>query len=281
MAHIAAYKKETVARLVKLFKEYPIIGALNLENFPASSLQQMRQKLRGKAVMVMTKRRLMKVAFSEAEKFKAGIDKMFGSLKGMPALLFTKENPFAIYRIISKSKSPAPAKPGQIAPRDIEVKAGPTPFMPGPIIGELGSAGIKTGVENGKVAIKQDAIIVKEGQEISQKAASILARLGIQPMEIGLDLTAAYENGTIYEGKVLEIDEEKVAADLLQAASWARNLAMEIAYISNETIVDLIAMAYRKAKALGIEAAIYDDGIIEELLAKAHRQSAGLNNTSS
>jgi len=66
----------------------------------------------------------------------------------MPALLFTKENPFKLYNKLQKSKSSAPAKAGQTAPSEIVVPKGPTPFAPGPIIGELGALGIKTAVEN-------------------------------------------------------------------------------------------------------------------------------------
>ena len=156
----AQYKKDIVSKVAKLLVEYPIIGTVNMENLPASALQNMRTQLRGKAELFMTKRRLMKVAFEEAEKSRKGINVLVEHLKGMPALLFTKENPFAIYKIIKKSKSKAAAKAGQIAPNDIVVKAGPTPFMPGPIIGELGQFRIKTGVENSKVAIKSRSSLI-------------------------------------------------------------------------------------------------------------------------
>jgi ribosomal protein L10 len=96
MAHVAQYKKDTVKAVTKLILEYPIIGAVNMENLPASALQVMRGKLRGRAEMIMTKRRLMKVAFQEAEKKKPGISAIVPQLKGMPALMFTRDNPFAI-----------------------------------------------------------------------------------------------------------------------------------------------------------------------------------------
>src|SRR3989338_2085586 len=113
----------------------------------------------------------------------------------MPALLLKKENPFSLYKILKKSKSSASAKAGQIAPRDIIVPAGPTPFTPGPVISEFAALGIKAGVEGGKVAVKQDTTACKEGKPINAPLASMLARLGIEPMEIGLNLVAVFENG--------------------------------------------------------------------------------------
>lgn len=276
MVHVSKYKKDVVANLVKLIIEYPIIGALNMESLPAPALQKIKAQLREKAILTMTKRRLMKVAFEEAEKTKPGILAIVEHLKGMPALMFTKENPFTIYNTIKKSKSPAPAKAGQTAPKDIEVKAGVTPFLPGPVIGELGAFGIKTGVEGGKVAIKEDKVVVKEGEEISIALAGILSRLGIEPMEVGLDITAVYEEGVIYGRSVLDIDEDKFLANLGQAATWARNLAIDIAYLTKDTIELLLIKAYKNTKALALEANILADGVKEDILAKAERQMQSL-----
>ena len=68
-------------------------------------------------------------------------------LKGMPALIFTKENPFSLFKTLKKSKTNAPAKANQTAPFDLIVPKGPTSFAPGPVIGELAILGIKSGVE--------------------------------------------------------------------------------------------------------------------------------------
>jgi len=276
MAHVAEYKKKVVTNLTKLLVDYPIIGALNMENLPAGALQKMRASLRGKAEILMTKRRLMRVAFEEAEKQKKGVLQLYDKLRGMPALLFTKDNPFTIYKTLKKSKSQAPAKAGNIAPMDISVQAGPTPFLPGPIIGELGQFGIKTGVENGKVAIKADKVVVKEGEEINAKLAGLLTRLGIQPMEIGLDLTAVYEEGIIYDRKILDVDEDEFLASITSAAVYARNLAFDIAFPVKEFMPDMIGKAFREAKAIGIECNILEKEIIPDLLAKANAQCASL-----
>jgi len=276
MAHVSNFKKEVVGQLVKHLLEYPIVGVLNMENLPAPALQTMKAKLRDKAVMAMTKKRLMLKAFEEAEKQKPGISKIITHLRGMPALLFTKENPFAISKIIRKSKSPAAAKAGQVALKDILVKAGPTPFLPGPIIGELGSLGIKSAVENGKVTIKEDKVVVKEGETVNATAANLLSRLDIKPMEVGLDLSAVMEDGIIYDRKILDVDEDQFISNITEASQNSRNLAFEIAYPTKETIVDLLIISHRKAKSLGIEAQILNPGIINEILAKAHNQSISI-----
>ncbi|MEE9525647.1 MAG: 50S ribosomal protein L10 [Candidatus Woesearchaeota archaeon] len=275
-AHVSKYKKKVVKEIVKLMKEYPIVGAINMENMPAGSLARMRQQLREQCVIRMAKRRVMKYAFDEIKAEKKGINELVPHLKGMPALLFTKENPFSLFKFIKQKKSSAPAKAGQEAPRDIVVKAGPTPFVPGPVISELSGVGIKTEVKDGKIHIKEDAVVAKEGDVINAALAGLLQRLGIEPMEIGLDLVAVYEDGVIYDKKVLDIDEDKFMEDMQNAARWAFNLAVEVGHYTKETVGVLVPKAFREAKSVALEAGVMNDVTKEEILAKAEAQAQSL-----
>jgi large subunit ribosomal protein L10 len=276
MAHVSQKKKEIVKHVVEQLKESPIIGIVNMQSLPAQQLQAMREKLRKDVYLFMTKKRLMKIAFEQLEAEKPGISKLAEYFRGMPALLFTKENPFKLFKILKKNKSPAPAKPGQIAPNDIVVNAGPTNFAPGPIIGELGKFGIKTGVENGKLAIKNDTTVCKEGEVISDGLASILTRLGIQPMEVGLDLVAIYEKGVIFTKKVLDVDEEQFISDLQKLARDAFALSVEIGFTTKDNVEYLISKAHKEAFSLGLEAVIPTADNIDQLLIKATQQGNAL-----
>jgi large subunit ribosomal protein L10 len=277
--HVSKKKKEVAKSIQKLILEYPIIAAVNMEGLPAPQLQKMKAQLRGKIELAMTKRRIMKHAIDEIKDKKKNIEKIEEHLKGMPALIFTKENPFSLFKTLKKSKTKAPAKAGQTAPFDIIVPKGPTGFMPGPVIGELAELGIKSGVEDGKVAIKEDSTAVKEGEKISAKAAGILARLGVEPMEVGLNVTAVYADGDIFTASVLDIDEDKFNADLSKAVSGAFNLAINTGYTTKETINVLISKAFNDAKALGLSQEIIDEGIIDALLSKAEGSAMSLKGT--
>ncbi len=269
-------KKQAVDEFIRLCREYPIIGAVNMENLPTKQLQNMRAQLRGKVVLKMNKRRIMTLALKEAAKDKKGIDDLIPYLKGMPALLFTKDNPFSLFKTLKKNKSTAPIKAGQRAPKEIIVPAGPTGFAPGPIIGQLGSAGIAAGIENGKVAIKKDSKVASEGDEIDAELAGILTRLGIEPMEIGLDLIATYEDGNIFTKDVLAIDEDEYMDNLANAHRWAFNLAMECGIMTRDTTELMLTKAFTDAKALAVETGIYADAVMSLLLSKAHSQMMGL-----
>lgn len=252
-AHVSKRKQETAAEFQELLMQYPIVAAVNIEGLPAKQFQNMREKLRESCVIRVAKRRVMTVAINAVKDKKQGIDSLTPHLAGMPALLFTKQNPFTLYKTIKKNKSKAAAKAGQKAPNEIIVRAGPTPFAPGPIIGELGSVGIKSGVDAGKIAIKQDAVVAKPGDIISQKLAGILTRLGIEPMEVGLDVTAVYEDGMIITKDVLNVDEDAYLGMLTKAAAEAIAISIEAGYLTTETRERGIQQAARSAAALALE----------------------------
>ncbi len=253
--HISTWKKDQVKDIVKLFNEYPVAGIIDMQNLPALQFMKIRKQLKDKMYTKVTKRRLIIKAIEQL-KDKKNIEQLKNYLGGMPSLIFTKEDPFILQKQISKNKSNVAAKPGQIAPDDIKVDAGPTPFTPGPVIGELGKLGLKTEVKEGKIHLKEAKVLVKAGAVISPAVADLLTKLGIEPMTIGLNLVAAYENktGDILEKKVLSVDEKEYVDNLKQIALWAVNLAAFIEYPDAEILKMVIKKAYLSGKSVADKA---------------------------
>ena len=278
MANVAEHKKQTVQEFAKLIDKYPVIGVVDMSNLPAKTVQTMRAKLRdNNTVLRMTKKRLLKLAFAKTKK--QNIPDLEQHFKGLPALIFTNDNPFKLCADLDKTKSSAAAKPGQEAPKDIVVKSGPTSFTPGPIISQLAKYGIKSGVEGGKLAIKEDAVAVKKGEVIDGELAGILTRLGIEPMEIGLNLTAAYENGSIYTSDVLFIDEQEYMSKIALSYSESLNLAVFVGYPTEESLNIMLSKAHSEARSLSIVSGILTDETTEDIIRKAQAEVMSLSNS--
>lgn len=247
-AHVSEKKRREVEDIKRLIKEYKIMGIVNLEKLPALNLMKIKSSLKDKMVLKYSKKRLMKIAFDESG------DKNIQSLKdkliGIPALIFSKEDPFKLFQLLKKSKSPAPAKMGDVAPKDILVAAGPTDFPPGPMIGELGQLGIKTAVEGGKIVIKIDKLLVKEGEVINAKNAELMSKLKIEPMEIGLNLLLTYCNNEILIRSVLDIDTDIYFDNIKLVVNEGINLAVYSGYITKETVELLIRKVVLEAEGL-------------------------------
>ena len=248
--HVSEKKKEEVNYVKKLIQEHKVILIADLTNLPSAQLQSIKTKLKKDLKIRVTKKRILRIAINQL-KDKRDLTKLEPYLENcMPALLVTNKDPFSIYKSIKRSKSYIAAKPGQIAPTDLVVEPGPTNFPPGPIIGELGQAGIIAAVEGGKVVVKRRTVLAKEGEEITPKSAGILAKLGVEPIEVGLHIVVAIDEGIVYERVVLDVDEEEYLNNLRKAHFEAVSLAIGVSYITKDSIRILLGKAQREMLAL-------------------------------
>ncbi len=272
MAHVAAWKKDMVNDLVQEMVSKPVVAIVDVHGIGGQQIQSMRAGLRGHATVKMTKNNLILLALDEAAKEKPELAELKDQIYGQCAVVATEMNPFKLFARMESTKTAAPAKPGEIAPFDIVVPKGPTPFGPGPIIGDLQKLGLPAAIEGGKIVVKKDTTLVKEGESIPANVAAMLPKLEILPMIVGLDLRAAYEDGTIYKKEVLDIPENYYRDMFATAAFNARGLGVSIAFPTKDTIVPLIQKAFREAFGLSISAAIPTKENIEMLIAKADSQ---------
>lgn len=272
MAHVASWKKELVGEMVEDIKNAPVVAVVSMHGIPGQQIQAMRAGMRAHAKIKMTKNNLIRLALDEAAQYKPGIDALADHVEGQCAIVTTDLNAFKLFNKLKATMSPAPARAGDKAPFDIVVPAGPTPFGPGPIIGELQKLGLPAQIMNGKITIKKDTTVAKAGEEIKADLAAMLPKLEILPMIVGMDAKAIYGDGIVYSRSVLDIPDDYYSNMFATAAHDAIALAVEVAYPAKETVPMLIAKAYRSAYALSVEAAIPTNETIGALFAKADSQ---------
>ncbi|MEM2115846.1 MAG: 50S ribosomal protein L10 [Candidatus Woesearchaeota archaeon] len=279
MKKINTKKSNIIKDLVQKIKEYKIIGIFDVNDLPSYQLQQIRRSLRNKNTIIkITKKTLIEHALKECENVKKNITDLIKYIDGQVGILFSNSNPFELYKILKQSRTPNFAKPGQKATKEIIIPSGPTPFAPGPIIGELGKFGIKTGVEKGKVVIKEDKVVAKPNDVISAELAQILMRLNIQPMEVGLNLHAVYEDGIIYEGAILDIDESYYKNVLISLSQEALGLSLSIGYICQDNAHYILGNILRESLSLAMEIDYMTKETVEDLLSKYHSIASYLSN---
>ncbi len=269
-------KIEKVNELAEKLKNYKVIAIINLEGLRSRQLQKLRRDLKDVLTLeVTTKNNIIRALKKSGIK---GLDKLAEHIRGVCGLAFTNENPFKLSFKLMKMTTPAPAKPGQIAPSDIIVNKGPTPFVPGPIISDLSELGIKTKVEGGKLAIIDDVVLVKAGEVINEKQANILSRLGMMPMRTGLNLIAAYEDGNVYSASDLTIDLDDYKDKMQKAYIDAYNLAFNARIPISEVINLLLITAHAHARNLSINTGYITRDNSSELLIIANAKAHALAN---
>ena len=281
MAHVAKWKYDEVKKLTDLFTSKKVVGIVEIGGIPAPQMQQMRSNLREVATIRSAKNSLILRALDEAEKKIKGVTSLKDAITGQTAVIGTDMNPFKLYSKIKSARTMAPAKGGEIATHNIEVKASDTPFKPGPVVGELQKAGIPAAIREGKVIIKENKLIVSEGEKIPSDVAQMLTRLEILPIEIGMTLHAVFEDGSIFKSDVLDIDIDSLKIEMAQASNNAFNLAVKTAWITKFTVNSLLRKAYHNAFVVALEKGVVNKETVKHLLSKAYSNMLILKNMTS
>ena len=276
MTHVAKWKFGEVEELKKLILDYPVVGVADIHGIPARQLQQMRNLLRGEVLIKMSRKSLMRHAIEKASKEERSLRDLADHVDGQAVFIFSKMDPFKLARILRKNRAKAPVRPNSVTPADIVVPKGETPFPPGPLLGELQQAGIPATIQGGKIVIKEDKVVAKAGEKVSPQVATALSRLGIEPLEIGIQLLAAYEGGMVFSAETLSIDEEEVKKQLALSYAQAVSVILESGYVTKEVAPRVIQKCFLEARALAVEAGIYEKEIMDQLLARAYLQMLSL-----
>ncbi len=267
-SHTKKWKETQLNQLRVLIKSYPVIAVADISMFPANLFQGVRKKLHGKAVVKVSKTRIIKMALKEVTSPSLLVD----YTKENCAIIFTTMNPFELFGFLKKNKGKIPAKVGAIADEDIMIPAGDTGLPPGPALSDLKAAGLKVTVQGSTIAIIQDKVVTKAGEPISAAVAGTLSKLNIMPFKVGLKLVAALEGAQVFTAQVLDIDTEQVFNNFVTGHRQAFNLAVNAAIFTPETTEFLVTKAFNDAKAVAVEANILTSATVPTLLAKANAQ---------
>lgn len=264
---VAAWKTKEIEALSKKITKAKVVGLVDIKGIPSKQFQQMRKRLAGQAEITVSKNSLLTRSLEKAK-----IKGMDTHVSGSMGIILSDLNPTKLNKILTENKISSPAKAGNVAPRDIIIPAGETTLPPGPIIGDLQKAGVKAQIKGGKIVVTEDSTVAKAGDKISAEVATVLTRLGVEPIEIGLKLNAAYEGGVIYTNEVLSINEETVLADVRKAYACAQSLAKKAGIFNKETVKYFLSDANTSALNLAIKANIFNKETIQALLAKANKE---------
>ncbi len=252
---IAEWKIQEVNELTALLKKYPVVIIADLMKVPTSRLQRIKRKIYqmfgDHVVLRVTKNTLFRIAMKKAGLDPTPLEKY---LTGTNLFIFTDLNPFEVAMAIDKIKVTAPAKPGMTVETEVVLPAGDTGLKPGPIMSVFGKLKVPIRVQKGTIWIAKDTVVAKPGDTISMELASLLQKLGIEPIVVKLKFKAAYDHGVVIPGEELVLDLNKYREELSKAVAEALWLGVEIGYPEPEVLKLAIPLAVRRALAVSAEA---------------------------
>src|SRR5881397_3766642 len=274
---IAEWKQQALEDLQDLIKRYPVIAAADLNKVRSSQTHELRKRLRDRVMMLVTKNNLLRKSVELSDQKDSKLGEFVKDLQGSNILLFTDTNPFSLILLLEKSKVRVPAKSGDVASNEITIPAGNTGLAPGPVISEFGEVKVPTRIEGGSIWVAKDTVIARKGDLITPKMASLLSKLGQKPMEAGLTLVSAFDNGSILRTADLSFDLTAYRSDLMRAVSEAFSLSLEAGYITPEVAPRVLGKAVNQALALADGAGFLETGTVEHVLRRAVFNATILN----
>jgi large subunit ribosomal protein L10 len=273
---VASWKEGRVTELVKIISGDGVVGIIDIGGVPAKNMLDMRSSLRDVVTMTMAKKTLMRLAWIQTGRKSDELDIIFEGASQPCIVHSDKLNAYELFNELKKTRQGRAAKEGELAPVDIIVPAGPTEFAPGPLVGEFNAVGIPAKIQRGKIAIPKETTVVKAGEPMSADLGMMLAKLGINPIEIGLILIGVIEEGLMLPADDLDLDLDGFRSEVANATSRAFNLACNAHWFSVATTPLLLSKASNEALAVAVEAGIVNDNTAEYFVMRANARMLAL-----
>ncbi|KAI0140970.1 60S acidic ribosomal protein P0 [Hypoxylon sp. NC0597] len=256
-------KAEYFPKLKGLLEEYRSIFLVTVDNVSSQQMHEIRQALRGEAVVLMGKntmvRRALKTFIPDAPEY----ERLLPHVRGNIGFVFTNGDLKTIRDKILSNKVAAPARAGAVAPADVWVPAGNTGMEPGKT-SFFQALGVPTKIARGTIEITTDLKLVEAGSKVGPSEATLLNMLNISPFTYGLGVVQVYDQGNTFPPSVLDISEDQLLKSFTSAITTIAALSLALNFPTLPSVIHSLVNSYKKVLAVAIETE-YSWPEIEEL----------------
>ncbi|XP_006902463.1 PREDICTED: 60S acidic ribosomal protein P0-like [Elephantulus edwardii] len=215
----ATWKSNYFLKIIQLLDDYPKCFIVGADNVGTKQMQQILMSLRGKAVVLMGKNTMMRKAIRGHLDINPALEKLLPHIRGNVGFGFTKEDLTEIRDMLLANKA----------------------------------LGITTKISRGTIEILSDVQLVKTGDKVGASEATLLNMLNISPFSFGLIIQQVFDNGSIYNPKVLDITEETLHTRFLEGVCNVASVCLQIGYPTVASIPHSIINGYKRVLALSVE----------------------------
>ncbi len=266
-------KAKAAEELSKKLAGYKTLALIEVSGLPSNSFEQIKKVLRGEADFIYTNKVII---YNALKNVNSPLAEKVESIK-LPVLLISNLSPFEIVKKAISNKTYAKIKVGEKASEDIVLPAGQTPFPPGPMLSQFSSIGVKTKNEGGKISILSDTVVVKKGESVDAKVASILSSMDIRPKELVLSILYAFNDKLIFRKEILYRGREEYISDVKNAFSEAVLLSTRTGILNAYSIKPIIKKIYIGARFLSLNRNIVSKSTIKDILARVSIQAGAVD----
>eukprot|EP01128_Nolandella_sp_AFSM9_P008835 TRINITY_DN54_c0_g1_i1.p1 TRINITY_DN54_c0_g1~~TRINITY_DN54_c0_g1_i1.p1 ORF type:complete len:304 (+),score=125.52 TRINITY_DN54_c0_g1_i1:64-975(+) len=248
----AAKKQAFFDRFINLMETYNKILFVTVDNIGSYHMQKIRKSLRGKAVMLMGKNTVLRRAIRNNLDRNESWELLLPLLVGNVGLIFTDGDLSEIATLVKASRVPAAAKAGIIAPNDVMIPKGQT-TLPPTKTSFLQALGIASKINKGTIEITADVHLIATGDKVGASEASLLQTLGITPFTYGLVLVSVYDNGSVFDPKVLDLTDDDIITLFGQGVSQVAALSLATGIPTIAALPHVILAGFKNLLAITME----------------------------
>jgi large subunit ribosomal protein LP0 len=237
--------------MTKLLEEYNKIVIVGFEHVGSHQMQKIRIALRGMAVCLNGKNTLMRKVINKFVRDHPGhpISELNAFVVGNVGFIFTNGDITEIRKVIDKNRVPAAARVGVFAERDVVVPPGPTGCDPGQT-SWFQALNVPTKISKGQIEIVSELHLIKKGDRVGASEAGLLTKLNIKPFTYGLTLETIYDNGAIFEAKVLDITKDVLRAKFLNSVRRVAAISLATGYPTLASLPHSIGRSVKRMLAI-------------------------------
>merc|ERR1712038_1942296 len=177
------------------------------------------------------------------------LEKILPHIKGNVGLAFSKEDPVAVRDKLLENKVAAPARAGAIAPVDVIVEAQNTGMGPEKT-SFFQALNIPTKIARGTIEIVSAVHLLKAGDKVGQSESTLLNMLKVSPFTYGLVVQTCFDEGSVYDPKVLDITEDDIRSRFMAGVNNIASVSLKIGYPTVASAPHSIANGLKKLIAV-------------------------------
>lgn len=238
-------------RLITYFEKFDKVLIIGIDNVGSNQLQKLRQLLRKDSEILMGKNTMIRKALRSHISKNPALEKLLPHLVGNVGFIFTNGDLKQVREKIAENRVPAAAKAGTFAQSDVIIPAGPTGMEP-TMTSFFQALNIPTKINKGQIEIQSDVTLLKEGQRVGNSEQTLLQKLNIKPFKYGASIQVIYENGVIYEPKVLDIGEEEISQVTKEGIHNIAAISLAIGYPTQASIPYTIISSLKNLFAVSL-----------------------------
>jgi len=247
----STWKSNYFLKITQLFDDYPKCFIVNADNVGSKQMQQIRQAMRGRAVVLMGKNTMMRKAIRGHLENNPALEKLLPCIRNNVGFVFTREDLVEIRELLLANKVQAPARTGALAPLDVAIPAQATTLGPEKT-SFFQALQIPTKITKGTIEILNEVNLIKMGERVGQSESTLLNMLNISPFTYGLQVENVYDSGTIFNPAILDITDDDIKASFMSGVRNVAALCLAIKYPTTASVPHSIVNGFKNLLAIAV-----------------------------